>query len=69
MVWVVAGAWGLAVLLALVVLGYAGYEVAWKARRLSGDLGGLERLQEDLTRLRGQANAAAHRIAALRTGE
>lgn len=65
-VWVVAGAWLFAVLLALVLLGFAGYELAWKARRLATDRAKLDRTVTELTALSSQLQAVADRAAALR---
>ena len=65
-VWLVAGAWLFAVLFALVVLGFAGYELAWKARRLNADRAKLNRTMTELTQLTGQLQAMADRAAGLR---
>jgi hypothetical protein len=65
-VWLVAGAWLFAVLFALVVLGFAGYELAWKARRLNADRAKLSRTMTELTELTGQLQAMANRAAGLR---
>ena len=64
--WVVTGAWAFAVLFAVVLLGFAGYELAWKARRLAADRARLDRTVTDLTELAGQLRAAADRAAGLR---
>ncbi len=50
MVWFPLGAWIFAALLLIVVLGYCGYEISWKAKRLRGDLA---QAQEDARRLAG----------------
>lgn len=60
--WIVAGAWGLAVLLAVVVLGFASYEISWKSRRLVAERARLEQLMAELTRLGAQLQAAADRL-------
>jgi hypothetical protein len=60
--WIVAGAWGFAVLLALVVLGFAGYEIRWKTRRLAAEQARLEQLMTELTRLGAQLQASADRL-------
>jgi hypothetical protein len=67
-VWLVAGAWLFAVLFALVVLGFAGYELAWKARRLNADRAKLNRTMTELTELTGQLQALGDRAAGLRPG-
>ena len=48
-VWLVVGAWAFAVLFAIVLLGFAGYELAWKTRRLAADRA---KLDEYLTSVR-----------------
>jgi len=68
-VWLVAGAWLFAVLFAVVVLGFAGYELAWKARRLNADRAKLEQTRTDLTELSVRLQALAERAAGLRTAE
>jgi len=68
-VWLVAGAWLFAVLFAVVVLGFAGYELAWKARRLNADRAKLEQTMTDLTELSARLQALAERAAGLRTAE
>lgn len=67
-VWLVAGAWLFAVLFAAVLLGFAGYELAWKARRLNADRAKLNRTMVELADLASQLQAAADRAAALRPG-
>ena len=62
--WIPIAAWGLAGVLALVVLGFCGYEIFWKAQRLQRDLRRLEGLSEQLTELRGQLAEAQQRVAA-----
>jgi len=47
--WIVAGAWLFAVLFGLVVLGFAGYELSWKIRRLNEDKEKLDRLLAELS--------------------
>ena len=67
-VWLVAGAWLFAVLFAAVLLGFAGYELAWKARRLAADRAKLESTAAGLAELAAQLQAAADRAAALQPG-
>lgn len=52
--WVIAAGWGIAVLVALVVLGFCGYELTWKSARLRRDLRGLQGLRLQLTDIQGQ---------------
>jgi cell division protein FtsB len=67
-VWLVVGAWAFAVLFAIVLLGFAGYELAWKMRRLTADRAKLDRTMAELAELAAQLRAAADRAAALRAG-
>jgi hypothetical protein len=67
-VWLVVGAWAFAVLFAIVLLGFAGYELAWKTRRLIADRAKLDRTRTELADLTAQLQAAADRAAALRPG-
>jgi len=65
MVWLVIGGWAFAVLFAVVLLGFAGYELAWKARRLQSDKAKLDRTAVELSALAEQLRAAADRASAL----
>jgi hypothetical protein len=67
-VWVVVGAWAFAALFAIVLLGFAGYELAWKTRRLTTDRAKLDGTMAELAELAAQLQAAADLAAALRTG-
>ncbi|MEO7260363.1 MAG: hypothetical protein ABI047_03765 [Jatrophihabitantaceae bacterium] len=60
--WIVTGAWVFAVLLAVVVLGFAGYEIRWKSRRLAAERARLDRLIAELARLGAQVQASADRL-------
>jgi hypothetical protein len=51
-----------AVALALIVLGFAGYEIWWKAGRLQRDVQRLLALRESLTDLQSDLIAAQQRI-------
>ncbi len=51
MSWLIGLAWGLAALVAAVVLGACWYELAWKSKRLSNDLRGLVAMRDELTAL------------------
>ena len=62
--WIPIAAWGLAALVAVVVLGFCGYEVTWKAKRLQRDLGALQGRAEELAQLRRQLAEAQERVAA-----
>lgn len=60
--WIVAGAWAFAVLFAVVMLGFAGYEISWKARRLVAERARLEQLMAELARLGAELQASADRL-------
>ena len=64
MQWIPIGAWIAAVVVALVVLGFCAYELAWKSRRLRRDVAGLQSLNEQLVELRSGIAAAQERITA-----
>ena len=57
-------AWAAAGFFAIVVLGFCGYEIAWKTRRLRADLRDLGTLAAQLTALRDEAMAAQARLSA-----
>jgi hypothetical protein len=61
--WVPIAAWGAAVFVALVVLGFCAYEIVWKANRLRRDLGKLQGLNDQLAELRDGLAAAQDRAA------
>jgi hypothetical protein len=54
--------WAAAALVAVVVLGYCGYDLAWKSRRLSRDAEGLQALRTDLVALQAQLAEAQRRL-------
>jgi hypothetical protein len=60
--WIVVAAWGFAVVFALVVLGFAGYEISWKTRRLATERARLEQVAAELAGLAAQVQAAADRV-------
>ncbi|MDQ1745438.1 MAG: hypothetical protein QOE23_3777 [Pseudonocardiales bacterium] len=60
--WIVFAAWGFAIVFALVVLGFAGYEISWKARRLTTERARLEQLMAELAQLGTRLQAAADRL-------
>ena len=62
--WLPIAAWCFAAVLALVVLGFCGYEISWKANRLQRDLRRLQGLTDQLVELRGQLAEAQQRVAA-----
>jgi hypothetical protein len=53
-IWLPVLAWAVGVAVALVVLGFAGYELWWKADRLRGDLRRLLALRETLQGMQTQ---------------
>ena len=61
MVWIPVLAWSVAVVVAAVVLGFAGYELWWKARRLQGDLRRLTALGDELSAVQRDLAAATRR--------
>jgi hypothetical protein len=65
--WIVTGGWLFAVLVAVVVLGFAGYELRWKIRRLQADRAELDALIAELADTAGQFLAAGNRAQAART--
>ncbi|HEY2044366.1 MAG TPA: hypothetical protein VGH11_16950 [Jatrophihabitans sp.] len=65
--WIVAGAWLFAVLLALVVLGFAGYELRWKTRRLQTDRAELDGLVAELAATAARLQTAGNRARAARS--
>lgn len=60
--WIVVGAWAFAVVFALVVLGFAGYEISWKTRRLATERAKLEQQMAELASMGAQLQAAADRL-------
>ncbi|HEY2300125.1 MAG TPA: hypothetical protein VGH43_20550 [Jatrophihabitans sp.] len=63
---VVLFVWIGAVVFAAVILGFCAYELAWKSKRLQGDLGKLETLSTQLTDLQGEVSAARSRLIEVR---
>jgi hypothetical protein len=59
--WVVGGAWLFAVLFALVLFGFAAYELNWKSRRLQVDRVKLELLVAQLSATGADLQATAER--------
>ena len=62
MSWVVGLAWGIAVLIGVVVLGLCAYDLAWKTKRLTKDAEGLLTLRDRLAALQQQVADAARRV-------
>lgn len=64
MAWIPISAWAGAGLIALIVLGFCAYEVAWKTKRLRADLNRLSELAAQAQDLRTELAATSQRIAA-----
>ena len=52
-----------ALVVAAMVLGYCAYQIAWRTRRLQGDLKHLQELGDGVTALQNQLAAAQQRLA------
>lgn len=65
-VWIVVAAWVFALVVSIVVLGFAVYEVVWKARRLDSDRLALTALVAELTTVSQDLQTAAERARGLR---
>jgi hypothetical protein len=65
--WIVFGAWLFAVIFAAVILGFAGYEVSWKLRRLQSDQTRLGHLIQELAGTATQLQVAGTRAGTLRS--
>lgn len=61
--WIPVAAWAAAAVVALVVLGFCAYELAWKSKRLRGDLRELQELAGRAQLLRSDLAAVQERIA------
>jgi hypothetical protein len=59
--WLVAGAWLFALVFAVVVLGFLGYELSWKSRRLAADRDRLNQLVGELNGVSVRLQHAAER--------
>ena len=68
MEWIPVSAWIALVFVAVVVLGFCGYEIRWKLRRLQGDLREMQGLAAELTRLQGGVESVRQRLAAAGLG-
>jgi len=64
--WVVAIAWGAALIVAAVVLGSCLYELSWKSARLRKDVALLTEAEAELAGLQAQIRAAQERLAIVR---
>jgi hypothetical protein len=63
-VWIPIAAWCAAAAIAVVVLGFCAYEIAWKTKRLYRDMQAMDGLSAQLGELRGELAEAQQRIAA-----
>jgi hypothetical protein len=61
-IWIPIAAWAAAVVVALVVLGFAGYEIWWKVARVRGDLHRLLALGDTLRGLQSELTAVQERL-------
>lgn len=59
--WIPLIAWVAALVVGVVILGFCGYEVAWKADRLRRDLARLQALTEPIAAIQNDIAAARHR--------
>lgn len=64
MAWIPITAWIVAVVVALVLLGFCAYEINWKAKRLQRDIGELNAVADELQELRGRLADTQERLAA-----
>jgi len=60
--WIVGGAWLFAVAVAVVVLGFAAYELRWKLHRLQTDVERLQVLVVELAAVGTALQASAERL-------
>ncbi|HEX4727255.1 MAG TPA: hypothetical protein VH298_05630 [Jatrophihabitans sp.] len=60
--WLVVGAWIFAALFAAVLLGFAGYELTWKSRRLAAEQARLTGLVAELNAVGARLQDAADRL-------
>jgi hypothetical protein len=63
MIWIPVAAWIAAVVIAVIVLGFAGYEIWWKAGRLQQDVRRLTALGAELIAVQQGVVAAQQRLA------
>jgi hypothetical protein len=61
-IWVPVLAWAVGAAVALVVLGFAGYELWWKAARLRADLQRLLTLRETMQGMQAELVAVQQRL-------
>jgi hypothetical protein len=64
--WLVVGGWIFAVLFAAVLLGFAGYELSWKSRRLIAEQARLAGLVAELNAVGARLQDAADRLGRMR---
>ena len=62
MSWIPFVAWGAALVVALVVLGFCAYEIVWKAARLRRDMSRLQSVAKQADDLREQIAEARRRV-------
>lgn len=62
MSWLVGLVWGVALLIAVIVLGTCAYDLGWKYKRLSKDLDGLRTMGDDLVKLQAQLAVTQRRL-------
>ncbi len=68
MTWIPIAVWITVGVVAVVVLGYGAYEIAWKAKRLRGDLAELQTLAGQAEHLQRRLTEIQDRLAASRVG-
>ena len=61
--WIPIAAWIAAAAIAVVVMGFCAYEIAWKSKRLRSDVGELLSLSGQLTDLQGSIAVVSQRVA------
>lgn len=67
--WIVVGGWLFAVLVAIVLLGFAAYELSWKFRRLQADQQRLDSVIEQLVDTAAALQTAGERAQTLSARE
>jgi hypothetical protein len=63
-VWIPIAAWCAAALIAVVVLGFCAYEIAWKTKRLYRDMQRMDGLSAQLAGIQDELARARQRLAA-----
>jgi hypothetical protein len=62
---ILAIAWGAAVVLGVVVLGFCAYEIKWKISRLGADAARLRKIVDELSKIEAELVTAADRLRAV----